>query len=274
MTVLYLLILLASGIGIGFISGLLGVGGGIIMTPVQYWVYTSAGMSPDIAIKISVATSLAVILPTAASGVWQHHKLGSINWRAAIYMGIFTAIGGFIGAIIASHISGTIIKLIFGSVTILAALRMVTIKISDENRPTSNTMWLWIALALPIGILTGILGIGGGLVVVPVLVLALHFRMRNAAGTSLAMMLFTSTGGILGYILSGTNGLEVPAFSTGFIYWPAWLALSISCIPMAQVGAIVAHKVHGQKLTYLFVALLFYIGLDMLGVINWIVSKF
>ncbi len=73
MPVIILVALLATGAAIGFISGMLGIGGGIVMTPVQYWLYTSNGIDPDVAIKISVATSLAVILPTAASGVWQNH---------------------------------------------------------------------------------------------------------------------------------------------------------------------------------------------------------
>ena len=99
MPVFLILILLGTGLAIGFLSGLLGIGGGIIMTPVQYWIYTSAGMSTDLAIKISFATTLAVVLPTAASGVWQHQRQGGINWKAAIFMGIFTAIGSFVGAI-------------------------------------------------------------------------------------------------------------------------------------------------------------------------------
>ncbi len=267
-------ILLITGLAIGFTSGLLGIGGGIIMTPVQYWLYTAHGISSDIAIKLAFATSLAVILPTAASGVWQHHKRGCINWKAAAFMGIFTAAGSFLGAFLATNISGSILKIAFGVLTLLVAVRMLTVKIHDVDRPVRQNHWLWFSLAFPLGIITGMLGIGGGILVIPVLVLILRFRMHNAVGTSLAMMIFTSTGGIIGYIVNGLNIVELPPNTIGYIYWPAWLALGATSIILAQLGAIAAHKLHGSYLNYLLVVLLFYISLDMLGVIGWVAEKF
>ena len=238
------------------------------MTPVQYWLYTAHGISSDIAIKLAFATSLAVILPTAASGVWQHQKRGCINWRTAIFMGIFTALGSFIGAFLAAHISGSILKISFGILTLLVAVRMLTVKIQDIDRPIRRNYWLWFGLAFPLGIITGILGIGGGILVIPVLVIILRFRVHNAVGTSLAMMLFTSLGGIIGYIVNGLNVSGLPAHTIGYVYWPAWLALAATSIILAQFGAITAHKIPGRYLNYLLVVLLFYISLDMLGVID------
>jgi uncharacterized protein len=273
MSIVYLVILLASGAVIGFISGLLGIGGGIIMTPLQYWIYTSAGINSDIAIRIAFATSLAVVLPTAASGVWQHQRRGAILWKVAIFMGIFTAIGSFMGALIASHLPGSALKLGFGILALVIAVRMVTVRVSDDKRPIRNNPWLWIVLALPMGVITGILGIGGGIMVVPILVLVLRLTMRQAVGTSLAMMLFTATGGILGYVVGGMNAVDLPEHTLGYIYWPGWMALTITSIGLAQVGAIMAHKVSGRRLNYIFIALLLYIGLDMLGVFDWLFSR-
>jgi uncharacterized protein len=273
MTVL-ILILLATGLGIGFISGLLGIGGGIIMSPVQYWIYTAYGMSPEVAIRISFATTLAVILPTAASGVWQHQKRGSVCWKAAIFMGIFTAAGSFGGASLAAHIPGPALKTGFGILALLIALRMLTLKVPAVEQPIRENLWLWFALALPIGVITGILGIGGGIIVIPVLVLALRFPMRRAVATSLAMILFTSIGGIAGYVLNGQSATGLPPYTLGYIYWPAWIALSVTSIGLAQVGAIASHKIPVRQLNYAFIALLFYIGLDMLGAIEWIIAHF
>jgi len=274
MPIFEILILLGTGVAIGFLSGLLGIGGGIIMTPVQYWLYTSAGMSPDLAIKISFATSLAVILPTAASGVWWHRKHHNIYWKPAIFMGIFTAIGGFLGATIAAHVSGSALKIGFGAIALVIAVRMLTVKVSDTERPIKENPWLWFALAFPIGLITGILGIGGGIFVVPVLVLVLGFRMRNASATSLAMMLFTSIGGMAGYIINGLDVANRPEYTIGYVYWPAWIALAIGSLGMAQVGAMAAHKLPGKVLNYILITLLIYIGLDMLGAIEWLVSRF
>jgi uncharacterized protein len=268
-----LLILLGTGLFIGFLSGLLGIGGGIIMIPVQYWIYTSAfNISPDIAIKMAFATSLAVILPTAASGVLQHQRHGGIYWKAAVFMGIFTSIGSFIGATLASHIPGSALKIAFGIVTLLIAVRMLTLKIAENDRIAKENLWLWFGLALPIGIVTGILGIGGGIFVVPLLVLVLGFRLKFAAGTSLAMMLFTSAGGIIGYIVNGLGKPDLPDFTIGYIYLPAWIALTVGSLGMVQLGAYVAHKASDRFLNSVLVTLLIFISLNMLGVISWIFS--
>lgn len=272
MPITQFIILLATGVGTGFLSGLLGIGGGIVMTPVQYWIYTSAGMSPDLAIKISFATSLAVMLPTAASGVWRHQLQGNIKWKPAVLMGIFTAIGSFIGATIATHVSGSALKIAFGVVILLIAVRMLTVKVSDVERPVKENFWLLFALAFPIGILTGFLGIGGGVFVVPLLALILGYRMRRAVATSLAMMLFTSFGGILGYIVNGLNNPVLPGFTVGYVNWLAWIALTLGSVGTAQVGAFVAHRVSGRILTYVLVILQIYVSLDMLGVFSWISS--
>ena len=97
--------------------------------------------------------------------------------------------------------------------------------------------------------------------------------MREAAATSLAIMLFTSVGGIAGYILNGTQASGLPAYTIGYIFWPAWIALTVTSIFMAQFGAFAAHKIPGKILNYIFVALLLYVSLNMLGVFGWITSK-
>ncbi|MDD5702372.1 MAG: sulfite exporter TauE/SafE family protein [Dehalococcoidales bacterium] len=268
-----LIILLGTGLAIGFVSGLLGIGGGILMTPIQYWLYTFQGINTDLAVKMSFATSLAVILPTAASGVWRHHRLGNLNWRVAVFMGIFTAIGSFAGAGIASRLPGASLRIGFGIMALLIVIRMLTVKVSDTERPIRENRWLWFILALPIGIITGIMGIGGGVIVVPALVLVLRFRIRSAAATSLGMMLFTSVGGIIGYILNGIQQTGLPAYTIGYIYWPAWIALAVTSIFMVQVGAVTAHRLTEKQLNYIFVSLLFLISLDMLGVFEWIISS-
>jgi len=267
-------LLLGTGLVIGILSGLLGIGGGIIMTPVQYWIYTSGGMSTDVAIKLSFATTLAVVLPTAASGVLQHRLHTPINWRFASFMGIFTALGSFIGSSLAVYLPGSALKIGFGVLALIVTVRMISVKMSISQQPVRTNRWLWIAIALPLGIVTGLLGIGGGILVIPVLVLILHLQMKNAVATSLAMMLFTATGGIIGYAVAGTNVQGLPAQTLGFIYWPAWIGLSITSIGMAQVGAILAHKLQGNWLNYLFIALLIYVSLDMLGLFEFIASLF
>ena len=106
MTIVHVIILLGTGIAVGFASGLLGIGGGFIMAPVQYIVFTDMGLSTDLAIRLAFGTNLLVILPTALSGTWRHNKQGAVQWKAAVVMGIGGIATAFGGATLATHLPG------------------------------------------------------------------------------------------------------------------------------------------------------------------------
>jgi uncharacterized membrane protein YfcA len=269
MTLAHILILLATGIGVGFAGGLLGLGGCFIMTPVQYMLFTDMGLPPDLAIKLAFGTNLLVVLPTAASGAWRHSLKGAVWWKAAFIIGGIGLAGAFGGATLAAHLPGTALKIAFGTVILLSAIRMLTSREPIEAEPRDNP-WLWAAWAIPIGITTGIIGIGGGVLMIPVMVLALRFSMHRAVATSLAAMLFISTGGIIGYLVNGLGVPGLPAYTIGYIHLPSWFLLAVTSVGMAQVGAITAHKLPARHLKYIFIAVMFYMGLKMLGLFDWL----
>ena len=270
MAIVHIIILLATGTGIGFISGLLGVGGAFIMTPVQYVVYTAMGISTDTAIKLAFGTSLLVILPTAFSGAWRHSQKRAVWWKAAIVMGSCGLLASFGGASLATHLPGGALKTAFGAVALAAGIRMLTAKLPLIEPEPKDNPWLWVAWAIPLGLITGLLGIGGGILVVPILVLALRFNMHSAVATSLAMMILTSIGGIVGYIVYGLGVPDLPAYSVGYVHLPTWFLLTVTSVGMAQLGAITAHRLPATQLRYLFITLLFYFGLRMAGVFEWL----
>jgi uncharacterized protein len=274
MTLPEIAILLGSGLLLGFFSGLLGIGGGIVMTPVQYWVYGSMGFSTDIAIKMSFGTTLAVVLPTAISGVIVHNNRGAIAWRQAGIMGSVTFFCSIVGAALTAHLPGTYLKIAFGAIALASAIRMLIPRKAPTQNPPVTNPWVWIAWAIPIGLIGGLLGVGGGVIAVPILVVAMGFPMQQAVATSLGMMLFTSLGGLIGYINSGQNVPGLPEYTVGYVYLPAFLILAVTSFGMARLGAIAAHKLAARQLSYIFVALLFYIGLDMLGIFTLIANLF
>jgi len=100
----HVLALLVTGLGVGFASGLLGIGGCFIMIPVQYWIYVSMGVEPGTAIKVAFGTNLFVVLPTAMSGSMGHHRKGAVWWKAAFVLGICGLIGAIIGATIPASV--------------------------------------------------------------------------------------------------------------------------------------------------------------------------
>jgi len=128
----------------------------------------------------------------------------------------------------------------------------------------------YIFWGFPLGIVSGIIGIGGGVLMVPVMVIAMRFKIHQAIGTSTALMILTSTGGIIAYIVNGLNVSGLPDFSLGYVNLLQWVILAGTSVPMAQAGVRVAHKLPAKHLKYLFIAVMVYMSLKMMGVFSWL----
>ncbi len=262
--------LAVTGVFVGLVSGLLGIGGCFIMVPVQYWAYTAMGVSSDVAIKLAFGTNLVVVLATSVSSSLGHSRRGAVFWRAGIVLGIAGAIGAMIGATIATQLPGDVLKVIFGTALLVSGVRMLTAKPPKIDDGMNGRPILWAALGFPLGIVAGISGIGGGILMIPVMVTVLGFDMHRAVGTSTALMIFTSAGGVLGYIANGLDVAGLPAYSIGYANLGAGLALVATSVPMAQVGVRTAHLLPAKKLKHLFVIALIFVGLKMIGVFGWL----
>ncbi|MBW1715597.1 MAG: sulfite exporter TauE/SafE family protein [Deltaproteobacteria bacterium] len=262
--------LLITGIGVGFASGLLGVGGCFIMVPVQYWALTSIGVDPTIAIRIAFGTNLLVVLPTAFSGAMTHHRKGAVLWKAGVTLGITGAIGAFFGAFIASHLPGKVLTFAFGVAVLLGAIRMLKAKPPKITEEPSESLAGFILWGFPLGIFSGIIGIGGGVLMVPIMVFFLKFKIHQAVGTSTALMVFTAVGGSLSFLINGLGVQGLPPYSTGYLNWLQWILLAGCSVPMAIVGARSAHRLPAAQLRYIFIAVMAYMGLKMIGVFAWL----
>ena len=253
----------------------MGVGGGFILVPASYWLILAMGVSPDIAIRIAIGTSLLVILPTAMSGTWRHNKKRAVHWKTALVLGPCALAGGLVGATLAAHLPDEILERGFGGVVLAVALWMslgLMPKLKRGAEGPRENFGLVAACGFPIGMVSGLTGLGGGVLIVPMLVLASNFPVHIAIGTSVASIIFASLGGIVGYIV---NGLEVSGllpYSMGYINLPIWLCLAATSIPLAQLGARAAHALPAKPLRYIFIAFMVYAGLRMIGVFNWIQS--
>ena len=241
------------------------------MVPVMYWVIEAMGIPADAAIRIAFGTSLMVILPTAMSGAWRHNKKHAVLWKAALIMGPCGLAGALVGSSLAAHLPGNALKVGFGGLLLAAALWMSLGKIlkpaSEVKEPKSKLSSL-VACGFPTGVVTGLVGVGGGSVMVPVMIMALGFPMHLAVGTSTAAIMFTSLGGVIGYIVNGIGVSGLPPHSIGYINLTVWLCLVVGSIPMAQLGARAAHALPAKQLRYIFIALMVYLGLRMVGVLS------
>ncbi len=270
MTTDYIIMLLIAGMGAGFASGLLGVGGGFIMVPVQFWILKSTGVEPTIAIRIALGTNLLVVLPTALSGALAHHKRGAVIWRAGVTLGLTAIFGAYIGGIIASHLPAEILTVLFGTFIVLVALRMLSTIPVENARPSVPGFSKMILWGFIFGIFSGTLGVAGGGIYVPVMVFILKFTMHQALATSMVTMVFSAAGGALSFLINGLGVEGLPPYSTGYLNWLQWILLAGCSIPMARIGARAAHKLKGKTLQYIFVIVLVYLGLKMTGIFGWL----
>ena len=127
-----------------------------------------------------------------------------------------------------------------------------------------------VLLGFAVGIISGLTGIGGGVILVPAMVVAMNFGMHQAVGTSSIAIAIISIGGILSYIINGLGVHGLPPYSIGYIDLFQWAMLAGTSIPMAQVGVRFSHRLPARQLTYVFIILLFYIGMRMIGALEWL----
>jgi uncharacterized membrane protein YfcA len=268
--IIYLVVLLLTGALVGFASGLLGVGGGFIMVPIQFFLLTSLGFDPTTSIRVAFGTSLAVILPTAISGALGHKRRGAVITRPLILMGISGLIAALIGGTIASNTPGIYLKVIFGFLVFIAGIWMLTARYPERVDEPKKGILNYLTIGFVTGLLSGLLGVGGGVILIPILVILMGFKMIKAVGTSTAVIIFTSLGGIIAYSLNGFNTNGLPPFSIGYINLVQLFVLAVISVPMAQIGVKASHKLPEKQLRYIFILVMFYIALKMIGVFNWI----
>jgi len=194
----------------------------------------------------------------------------AVLWKQAIILGVVGALADFGGAALASHLPGSILTKIFGLAILLGSLRMITAKpVRVEGEINKNTL-TYVFWGLILGFVTGLIGIGGGVLIVPIMLIFLNFNMHEAVGTSTAMMIFTALGGSLAYIVLGWHHPGLPAHSLGYVNLLQWVLLAGTSVPMAQVGAHLAHKIPAGSLKWLFITVMIYMGLKMIGVFAWL----
>lgn len=239
----------------GLMAGLFGIGGGLIIVPVLAVLFAAEGFPSELVMIMSVATSLATIVFTSISSVWTHHSLNSVLWDKVLTMGPGIMVGAALGAVVADHVSGGVLRFLFIIYLLCMGVQMaLQLKPKPGQKPPSKELDLGVAVI--IGGLSSLLGIGGGTLIVPFLV---HFQtpMRNAVAIASACGLPIAVVGTIGYALLGRDALQLPDWSLGYIYVPSFLGIVLTSMYTASIGAKLAHKLPAEKLKRYFSLLLF-----------------
>lgn len=255
-----LIIYLLIGAIAGFAAGLFGVGGGLIIVPILYIVFTQLNYDPSVLMHMAVGTSLATIIVTSISSVLAHHKRGAVMWTVFRNLAPGLVIGSFIGAGIADRMGGQQLQLVIGTFAVWMAYRMFSgAKAAvDTSRHLPSAPMQTLAGG-GIGIASAIFGIGGGSLTVPYL--NRHgVVMQNAVATSAACGLPIAVAGAIGFMWFGSNEpINVPNV-IGYVHIYAFIGISVMSFITAKFGAKVAHALSPVMLKRCFACLLLTVG--------------
>ncbi|HEY9447082.1 MAG TPA: sulfite exporter TauE/SafE family protein [Burkholderiales bacterium] len=253
---------LALGAFIGFLAGLLGIGGGFTMVPILAMVFSTLGFPSDHVLHLALGTGMATILFTSASSVRSHHRHGAVNWHVVKSMAPGVVLGTFAGALAVGHLDVKKLTVLFTLFVYYAATRML---LDHKPAPTSTLPGrggMWLAGGV-IGASSSFAAIGGAVLTVPFLVkrnITMHHAIASAAAIGWPLAL----AGAIGFIVSGYGKPGLPAHSIGYVYLPALVWIAIASTLLAPAGAAVAHRTSGARLRKIFAVLLYALATKML----------
>lgn len=255
--------LLGAGAAGGLLAGLLGVGGGIIVVPALDLALTVAGVEPAAALHVAVATSMATIVPTSISSSRSHAKRGSVDMAVVRRWSVPIVLGSLAGAVLASRVDASVLALVFGSVALLAALKMA---LPLDRWVLSRGLPRGLAgasIPAAIGAVSAMMGIGGGTLSVPAMTLCGE-PVHKAVGTAALLGLWISVPATLGYLLADTAGAPVPAWTVGWVSLAGFAVIAPVAWLVAPLGARLAHSLDRRRLSAAFGVFLLAVAARML----------
>ncbi|MDN3614128.1 MAG: sulfite exporter TauE/SafE family protein [Vibrio gallaecicus] len=255
-------LLVVLGAVVGVLAGLLGIGGGLLVVPALLFLLPKSGISPDIAMQMALATSLATIIVTSGSSALNHLKLGNVDIFVIKWLMPGVVIGGFMGSFIADVIPTEYLPKVFGFIVLLLALQML-LSIRSTSQKSMPSSAKTIIYGSGIGVISSLAGIGGGSLSVPFL--NYHgIEMRKAVGSSSVCGCVIALSGMLGFVWHGSSVEHLPEYSVGYVYLPALVAVASASVLTTRIGAKLATQLPTSVLKKFFAVFLMFIAGAML----------
>lgn len=258
-----LLALVATGAFAGILAGLLGVGGGIVIVPVLFFVFQGFGVSPESAMVIATATSLATIVPTSISSIRSHQQKGNVDFALLRRWTVFIFIGVLAGSWLVTRVDGTWLTALFGIIATLSALNMLFRTGKSALFPALPGKAGQTAMGTSIGFFSSMVGIGGGTISVPLLTLY-NYPAHKAVGAAAAIGLIISLPGALTMLVFGSAPADAPVGTFGLVNLLGFLCIVPLTVLFAPLGASLAAKLDSAKLKKVFAVVLLITGMRML----------
>ncbi|MFO7892540.1 MAG: sulfite exporter TauE/SafE family protein [Longimicrobiales bacterium] len=268
MTVWVLLSLAASGLAVGFLSGLVGIGGGVLIVPLLYFFYAHPAwggvpVAGELHAVVSHATSLFVIVPTSVLGAWTYHRVGLVAWRAALPIAATSVVAALVASQVTPSIPAPVLKLGFGLLLLASGVRLLRPGRPGVKEPARPHLLVAALGGVAVGVMSALLGVGGGIVAIPILVYAMGLPLEKVAATSMGIIVFTALAGVLGYAFGGAPTAAMPSGSLGYIHVLAGLPIMVGALVAVRLGARVNQSLDTKRLRLLFGAVFLLLGLRL-----------
>lgn len=254
--------LLLLGCFIGFAAGLLGIGGGMLMVPFMTMLLTAEQFPEHLVVHMAIATALATIMFTSISSVRAHHMRGAVDWRVVKLLAPGILIGSWIGPWIGKQLSSSGLAIFFAVFVAVVATQMLIDRKPSADRKLPGAPGMFAAGGI-IGMLSGLVGAGGGFISVPFMTRR-NIKIHSAVGTSAALGFPIALAGTLSNIYFGIGTAGLPAGSLGFVYLPALFIISLTSVTTAPLGARLAHALPVKTMKKIFAVLLYLLAGYML----------
>lgn len=256
------------GVAVGFLSGLVGIGGGVLIVPFLYFFYAHAAWS-GVAVPSSMqatvahATSLFIIVPTAVVGTMTYARAGLVAWRAATPIAAFSLAAAAAGAVLAARVPAEALKVAFGAFLVFTAVQLLVRRAGRRKGALRVSMPAAAVTGVLVGLSSALLGVGGGLVAIPLLIHVMRLDMERIAATSLAIVAVAATAGTLTYMVSGQGAAGLPSGSIGYVHVFAALPMLPGAMLAARWGARANQRMDPRLLRRTFAVLLGVLGLHL-----------
>lgn len=250
---------LLTGAIAGTLSGLLGIGGGVIIVPVLIMLLPGVGMPAEYVVQVAVATALASIIVSSLSAVNKHFYRGSIDFILLRRLLLPIMIGVIIGSSVSHYISGATLKIIIACVMSFMAIRMLFLRnLSSKYRIAKPVV---IGASTLLSAISAMVGAGGGVFFVPFL-LYCGYPMARVLSTASVITFIVALISTLAYLLIGFHHVNV-AWTTSYIYWPAFFGIILTSTFTARLGVVLAHRLPVNVIRYIFAMLLLMVAVKM-----------
>ena len=256
-----LMLMLCGGIS-GFLAGLLGIGGGMILVPFMILVFGHLGFNQEVIVHMAIATGMATILFTTSSAIWAHHKHGSVDWKLVVALSPGMIFGGLVGGSeLFEALKTSWLSLFFALFIVYSSIQMLLNKKPKPGRELPGPVGLF-GFGTFAGALASLVGAGGAFITVPFM-LWCNVKPHNAMASSSGLGFPIAAAATLGYMYGSWGNPNLPAGSLGFVYLPAVACIVAVSIFTAPIGAKMARKLNVGQLKRIFGVMLLFLAAFM-----------